>query len=100
MAAKVVWRDQAKDDLKAILEYIEADSPGAALRYIEKLETACHKLADFPFQGPRYDEIYRILIVGSHIAFYRYEEERDTVIIVTVLHGERDIPNILGKLRS
>ena len=62
MAAKVVWLDQAKDDLRAILDYLHPHNPRAALDYVFEVEQSCSKLADFPLQGRKYDERYRAII--------------------------------------
>jgi plasmid stabilization system protein ParE len=48
MQAETVWLDQALDDLKEILEYISADSPQAAARYVRELQEICQRLRDFP----------------------------------------------------
>jgi plasmid stabilization system protein ParE len=48
MAASVVWLDQAKDDIRELIEYLFPKNPTAALAYIADLEAACKGLADFP----------------------------------------------------
>ena len=48
MAAEVRWLDQAKDDLREILDYIAVEDPRAAERYISELQAACERLAPFP----------------------------------------------------
>ena len=95
MAAKVVWLDQAKDELRTILDYLYPRNPVAALAYVHEVEEACSKLADFPLQGRQYDERYRAIVIRNHLAFYRYDEVRDMVVIVTIIDGRRDIPSIL-----
>ena len=96
MAAKVVWLDQAKDDLRAILYYLHPHNPSAALDYVFEVEQSCSKLADFPLQGRQYDERYRAIITRNHLAFYRYDEARGIVVIAKIIHGRRDIPNLLS----
>ena len=96
MAAKVVWLDQAKDELRAILDYLHPLNPTAAIAYVRDLEVACTKLADYPLQGRQYNERYRALVLRNHLIFYRYDDTRDTVVIVTIIDGRRDIPNLLG----
>ena len=51
MAVEVVWLDQAKDDLREILDFIAKDNAFAALTYVDGIERACSKLADFPDAG-------------------------------------------------
>jgi toxin ParE1/3/4 len=78
-------------DLREILEYIARDKPGAALRYIDKLEETCWFLADNPEAGTLRDDLLpnlRSWPHGSHIIFYR--PSSDGVDIVRVVHGTRD----------
>ena len=95
MVAKVVWHDQTKDELRDILDYLYPRNPDAALAYVHEVEKACNKLADFPLQGRQYDKRYRAIVIRNHLAFYRYDELRDTVVIVTIIDGRRDIPSLL-----
>ena len=44
MPCKVVWLDQAKDDLRGILEYLRPRNPDAAVSYIIDLEDAYTRL--------------------------------------------------------
>lgn len=38
MAVEVIWLDQAKDDLREILDFIAKDNPGAAANYVAGIE--------------------------------------------------------------
>lgn len=96
MATRVVWLDQAKDELRAILDYLHPLDPSAAITYVHDVEDACAKLADFPLQGRQYNNLYRALVIRNHLIFYRYDEIRDTVVIAAVIDGRRDLQNLLG----
>ena len=92
MAHKVVWLDQARDDLHAFLDYLHPHNPVAAWSYISDLEEACRRLAEFPNMGWQYNERYRALAVRNHLIF---DPEQHMIRIVAVIDGRRDIPNVL-----
>lgn len=95
MATKVVWLDQAKDDIQALLDYLHPRNPSAARSYIDDLEVACRRLAEFPLMGWRYNERYRALAVRNHLVFYSHDPKRDVVQIVAVIDGRRDLAHLL-----
>lgn len=83
-------------DLRAIFDYIAAEQPSAAIRYLGELENAVLKLRDFPELGheSRYPELFshgiRILPHDKYLVFYTVEQNMSTVTILRVLHGSRD----------
>lgn len=95
MAAGVVWLDQAKDDIRELIDFLYPENPAAAFGYVDELERACNRLADFPLQGWQYNDRYRAMLVRHHLIFYRYENDENKVVIVTVIDGRRDLSRIL-----
>lgn len=89
--AKVRWAERARDDLREIYDYIARDSPRAAEALVERVLHSTERLASFPESGrtvPEFPDLsYRELLVGNYRIWYRIEKE--TVWIVTVLHGRR-----------
>jgi toxin ParE1/3/4 len=89
--AKVRWAERARDDVREIYDFIVRDSPRAAEALIERVLHSTERLASFPESGrtvPEFPDLgYRELLVGSYRVWYRIEKE--TVWIVTVLHGRR-----------
>ena len=67
--ADVVWLDQAKDDIRELIDYLYPENPAAALGYIDDLESACEGLAEFPLRGWQYNERYRAIVVRNHLIF-------------------------------
>ena len=98
MAVEIVWLDQAKDDLRSILEHISRENPRAATRYVEAIASNCERLADFPESGRRFDAVYRVLPVQKHLVFYRHDAGAGTVVIVIVIHGRRDVESLISNL--
>ena len=95
MAAELVWREQALDDLLAIMEYIASDNRRAAWKYVDALEAACQRLRDFPLIGRRYSSRYRAIVFRNHLIFYRFDTDANVVFITRVVDGRRDVAQVL-----
>jgi toxin ParE1/3/4 len=95
MAAKLEWLDQAKDDLREILDFIAKESPRAAADYVTELVTACDRLAEFPLSGRRYSDQFRVLVFRNHLVFYAYDDPKRVISIAMVVGGRRDISRLL-----
>jgi toxin ParE1/3/4 len=81
----------ARRDLQEILEFIALDKPGAALRHVERLESACWDLAKNPeLRATRNDILpqLRVWSVGNYVIFYRRSD--DGIEIIRVVHGARN----------
>jgi toxin ParE1/3/4 len=55
---------------------------------------------DFPATGamrPRLDADMRIWVVAPYIVFYRFAPDDDTVRVVRILHGRRNVTERLFK---
>ena len=89
--ARIVWSPDARDDLKAIVSYIKADSPGYAKTFAWHIQQRLEQLRSFPESGRTVPEdetgFYRELLVGNYRVVYRVDQ--DTVTIVTIIHGAR-----------
>lgn len=89
--ARLVWSAVARDDLKALVSFIKADSPGYAQTFGWHIQQRVEQLRHFPESGRKVPEdksgAYRELLVGNYRVVYRVDE--DTVIIVTLIHGAR-----------
>jgi toxin ParE1/3/4 len=89
---KVAWSEPAIADLVAIHDYIARDSPHYAQRFVERLVAAVEPLESFPRLGrlvPEGDDRHRELLVAFYRIIYRLEGQ--TIFIVTVVHGSRDL---------
>lgn len=87
------WSALAIEDRNAIFEYIEADSPQAAILVDERIENHVEQLIDFPLTGRpgRIAETRELVIQRTpYIAVYR--TINNTVLILRVLHGARMWP--------
>lgn len=100
---KILRTDKADDQLRDIIYYIASDSGNidVALKYLDKLEEAINRLQDFPNSGsiPRYSILkkqgYRVVIVGSHLVFYKVNEENKLVVVYAIVDGRMEYKNLI-----
>jgi plasmid stabilization system protein ParE len=103
VSAAIRRHPDVADDIAAIAEYIAHDSEDAARRFAPAVEATIRGLADFPGKGsPKWFEHPRLAGIRSwavdgfpnHLILYRREAD-ESVYIVTVIHGARQLPGIL-----
>ena len=83
---------QAKQDLIEIWVYVADNNPTAADKLLDTLNKKIGMLSDHPLLGPARPDIapdLRYLISGNYLILYRVH--RDSVEIVRVLHGARNL---------
>ena len=100
--ARLVASREAQADLDDILDYL-AGIAGAsvALRYGERFRAAFRHLVDFPETGARRPRLHadmRIWVVAPYIIFYRFSSGDDTIRIVRIVHGRRNVTVRLFRL--
>ena len=86
-------------DFDAIYDYIAPDNSHAAVRVLRSLDQSIQRLADQPKLGKVYRHRrlrLRVLTHGDYLVFYR--ELPGVIEIVRVIHGRRNIPDILDEL--
>lgn len=99
-------RNKATQDLRQAANYIlvNGDSDSAS-RFLESIETTFKQLATTPGMGkkmrslsPRLGEIrqWRVKDFNDYLIFYRIQEQE--VDIIRLLHGARDLENVLFDL--
>jgi plasmid stabilization system protein ParE len=90
---KVVWSETALRDLTAARDYFARDSQTYALTFAERIITAAERISDSPRSGRAVPEaedpkIREILSQGHHVM---HRILADTVQILAVVHGVRDV---------
>lgn len=95
--AEVIWIEPALSDLEEIAEYIALDKYTAAQRLVQKVFATVDRLEHFLKSGRLVPELdntrYREVIVGPCRIFYRIDN--DTVYILHVMRGERQLRTYL-----
>ena len=102
MALQVIWSDQARDDLQAIILFIAQDNTAVAESFGYQLMSKVDVLARFPQFGrvvpEENDETIREIIFRPYRIIYKVLAERQTVAIARVWHGSRSEPEIPATL--
>jgi toxin ParE1/3/4 len=84
-------------DLEEIGDYIAQDNPVRARTFVTALHTQCKKICHNPAGYRRRPELspdLRSCAHGNYVIFF--ESTTEQVTIVRILHGARDIPEILS----
>ncbi|MGK7872171.1 MAG: type II toxin-antitoxin system RelE/ParE family toxin [Xenococcaceae cyanobacterium] len=92
---KLRFRPQALADLEEIHDYIGEDNLAKAKEFVALLRERCTLIAKNPSIGvsrPEIREGVRSFSVKKYIIFYRILD--DTVEVLAVVHGARDIRSI------
>lgn len=103
MAFQIIWSEQARDDLQAIVLFIAQDNPVVAESFGYQLVSRVDVLAQFPQIGrvvpEENDESIRELVLRPYRIIYKVIAEKQTVAIVRIWHGARGEPEIPSQLK-
>ena len=99
MKYNVVFLQIALDDLEQIVTYVARDNTNAALKLHDRIIETASKLSEFPMMGRLVPDEkigkhgFRMIGHGNYTLFYKVYE--NNVVVLRVLHGARDYPNLL-----
>ncbi len=100
MTRLVVTAD-AEADTRDILSYLEREAgPVVAAEYANRFRSTLKRLVDLPETGaprPNLGPKIRIGIVSPYILIYEFVGEDDSVILLRILHGKRNIARELRR---
>lgn len=91
----------AKVGLLEIGEFIALDNPKRAISFIDELSLSLRKtLSAFPYSGKiaedlELDEEIRVWSHGNYNSYYRVLENKNTVEVLFVFHGSRDVQSLI-----
>lgn len=92
---KLRWSKRALKDVAQLRDYIALDSPVYANQFIGRLAVRLEDLPAFPKSGRLVPEAERSdireIIFQGYRAIYQVTEEQQEIIIVTVVHGSRNL---------
>lgn len=96
---QIVWSRRAEEDPRAIGEYIAADRPVAASRWIERILAAVEAAATFPMAARRVPERERDDLRESLRGNYRivFQVRPREIVVLTVFEGHRRFPEDVGR---
>jgi toxin ParE1/3/4 len=90
---KVALDPAARDELNGIFAFIAKDNPRAALEMIIRIEAKVMRLEipQLTHMGrPGLVEGTRELLEWPYIIVYKVLEDRDEIVVVSVVHGAQD----------
>jgi plasmid stabilization system protein ParE len=95
--SRFIFAPAARQDLREIQSFIARESVAGARRVMAEIHTACARLAENPHLGHRREDLtdQPVLFWPVRAYFIIYQPETTPLEIVRVLHGARDIPNLL-----
>lgn len=105
MSWKIVYTAQARMDLRGIYEYIALEllAPEAAAGQTQRIMQMIRSLEDMPVRHRLYEEEpwhsqgIRVFPVDNYLVFYLPEESCNTVNIVRIMYGGRDVRRQLSE---
>ena len=99
---RIRWLELAERDVLEHFEYLLAERPEAALRFVDAVEAALERLADMPLMGvsrpfarPGLEDVRMWPVPDFERFLILYRPCADGVEAVRVLYGMRDIPAIM-----
>lgn len=89
----VKWSHPARDDLRAIHDYISLDSRFYAKKVVRDIVETAETIRDFPERGRIVPEVNEPGVREVFVYSYRllYQVSRNDIYILAVVHGRRDI---------
>ncbi len=108
MSWKIVYSAQALNDLSAIYEYIafELLVPDTAANQVQRIMKSIKALDEMPMMYRNYEEEpwcsqeLRVFPVDNYIVLYLPKEELNTVNIVRIIYGGRDVKRQLEETKE
>ena len=108
MSWKINYSEQALEDLKSIYEYIayELLVPDAAAKQVNRIMQSVKELDEMPMRYKVFEEEpwkskqLRSYPVNNFVVFYLPKEETNTVYIVRIIYGGRDIEQQLNETKD
>lgn len=90
---RVTFDPAAREELEDIFRWIAKDNPGAAYQLIAQIEAKVMRL-EFPelthMGRPGLVEGTRELLEWPYIVVYKVFEDREEIVVLSVVHGARD----------
>jgi toxin ParE1/3/4 len=97
MTSRFIFTEEAERQLLEILEYVADENESAAVRVRQAIHDAVEKLADTPGIGHTREDLtdrpVKFWSVYSYLVVY--DPESRPLTIVAVLHGARDVEQLL-----
>ena len=97
MSATFVFTEEAENQLLDIIDHISAESEEAAVRVRQAIHDAASRLAGTPEMGHTRGDLTRRPVKLWNVFSYLlvYDPESKPLTVIAVLHGARDVEQLL-----
>ena len=97
MKLRIKYLPRAAENRAQIKVYLSQFYPGTAKRFFALLKKKTSMIKEFPYSCPVYEHNtnYRVLIIGDYLMFYVVKESDNVIEVHRILHGSRDLTNLL-----
>ena len=94
---KILYMDGSRKNLQEIADYLDDIDIGLADKILDEIKERIKSLENMPFRFPKYiyNQNYRWTGVKNYMIFYKVIDNTKTVEIHRVLHGARNIKELL-----
>lgn len=98
MACRIVWSQQAVEDLRQIVQFIALADAAAAAGLADRILNHIERAAELPFSNravpEKADESIRKVILRPYRIIYQVDDRRDAVHILRIWHAARGVPDL------
>ncbi len=98
MACRIVWSQQAVEDLRQIVQFIALDDAIAAARLADRILAHIERAAELPFSNravpEKAEESIREVILRPYRVLYQVDDRRDAIHVLRIWHAARGIPDL------
>ncbi|MCA3006010.1 MAG: type II toxin-antitoxin system RelE/ParE family toxin [Planctomycetaceae bacterium] len=103
MSLRVVISRRAGREIEEIFDYIAGDSRSAAVRFLDAVDETVSAIAAHPRRWPVFEDIQHPLlppirrrpVIGFPIYLVFYLADEESVHVIHVIHGARDLRNLV-----
>jgi plasmid stabilization system protein ParE len=95
---KVIALESAEADIQAIRELLREYGKAPAVNFRKKIIQFRGHVSKMPLMYPEYEynpTFRAAVLVYEYIAFYKVDEANETVNVYRILHGSRNIAEVL-----
>jgi len=96
MGYKLIYAEEASNDLDGIFETIKQDNPERAITFVAEIEKAISHLARFPLMGRERSKSNRQVIHGNYRIVYAVNVKSQTVTVKHVKNCARNEQNYIS----
>lgn len=91
----IIWRAEAREDLRQIVAFIAQDNPPAARRLLKRLQDAVLPLAEHPYlfrPSERVAGLREVVAHPNYVVLYRVTSS--CIEVAAVVHTRRQYPGV------